>query len=555
MTSAQRERRHALACLATFFVALAAVATVFVLNPPRFDGRGVALIACAIAAIAFVATHGVPLRGLRWRRGNISAEALFLDAPIEISLFAYLGPTATAVAALAGFGLAAAIHRRDGGTELARQGGIRVLATLAIAPLHDPLVAAATAPTMLGTVTFFAAVTGVILSIVFTAALFVALRSGMGLREVISRLSRDRRVWLGTSMTAGWSYVVAMVWPHVSTAICAGLWLPVMLTAYGWRRIDDQVLEIRRLRLVRDAMQAMIASRDPVPQINSILAGLHGPLFDETLSILGAANPHTDNWLTIATLGQGPDQDALDLQRRALARMRFASKPSIVLHGERGVVHVVAIVDHDDPEPLGALIVHRKHEASNSDVRQYLNAAAEIAPLMRDMRSITQTRAAATTDGLTGLPNRATILQELQSMLDAADISSAGAVLLLDIDHFKTVNDDLGHAAGDQCLRRIAATIATSIRDGDLAGRIGGEEFLVVMPRASREIALHVGERLRAAVASSGSAYASGAPVTASIGAATIEIGETADAAIARADRALYEAKRLGRNRVVDISA
>jgi diguanylate cyclase (GGDEF)-like protein len=555
MTSAQRERRHTLACLATFFVALAAVAAVFVLNPPRFDGRDVALIACAIVAIAFVATHGVPLRGLRWRRGNISAEALFLDAPIEIPLFAYLGPTATAVAALAGFGLAAAIHRRDEGVELARQGGIRVLAALAIAPFHDPLVAAATAPTAMGTFVFFLAVTGVILSIIFTAALFVTLRSGMGLREVISRLSHDRRVWLGTSMTAGWSYVVAMVWPHVSTAICASLWLPVMLTAYGWRRIDDQVLEIRRLRLVRDAMQAMVASRDPVPQINSILAGLHGPLFDETLSILGAAAPHTDNWLTIATLGQGPDQDGLDLQRRALARMRFASKPSIVLHGERGVVHVVAIVDHDDPEPLGALIVHRKHEASNSDVRQYLNAAAEIAPLMRDMRSITQTRAAATTDGLTGLPNRATILEELQSMLDGADIGSAGAVLLLDIDHFKSVNDDFGHAAGDQCLRRIAATIATSIRDGDLAGRIGGEEFLVVMPRASREIALHVGERLRAAVASSGSAYASGAPVTASIGAATIEIGETADAAMARADRALYEAKRLGRNRVVDISA
>jgi diguanylate cyclase (GGDEF)-like protein len=555
MNSAQRERRHTLACLATFLVALGAVAAVVAFDPPHFDNRAIAFIVCAIAAIVFVAGNGVPLRGLRWRRGSISAEALFLDAPIEIPLFAYLGPSAAAIAALVGFGLAAAIHRRDGGMELARQGGIRVIAALAIGPLHDQLFATAMAPTALGATTFFVLVAVVILSIIFASSLYVALRSGMAVREVVSRLSRDRRVWLGAAMTTLWAYVVAMVWPHASPALCAGLWLPVMLTAYGWRRVDDQVLEIRRLRLVRDAMQAMVASRDPVPQINSILAGLHGPLFDETISIVGAAAPHTDSWPTLATLGQAPDQDALDLQRRALARMRFASKSNVMLHGERGVVHVVAIVDHDDPDPLGALIVHRSHEASASDVRQYVKAAAEIAPLMRDMRSITQTRAAATTDVLTGLPNRATILGELQGMLDSADVGSAGAVLLLDIDYFKTVNDDLGHAAGDDCLRRIAQVIAASIRDGDYAGRIGGEEFLVVMPRATREVSLYVGERLRASIASSGPTYATGEPVTASIGVATIEIGETADGALARADHALYEAKRLGRNRVVDVSA
>ncbi|HVS46155.1 MAG TPA: GGDEF domain-containing protein [Verrucomicrobiae bacterium] len=555
MTSEQRERRHALACLATFCVALAAVAAMVAYGRPHFDARSATLLICATLALAFVASNGVPLRGLRLRRGSFSAEALFLDSPIEVPLFGYMGATAAALAALVGFGIAAALRRRDGGIELARQGGIRVLAILAISPLHDRIFALATAPTAADAIVFFGIVIAVTLLVIFTASLFVALRSGLGIGDVSLRLACDRRVWWGTSMTVVWAYVTTMMWPHASTGLTVALWLPLVLTAYGWRRIDDQVLEIRRLRLVRDAMQAMVASRDPVPQINSILGALHGPLFDETLTILGAAAPHTDHWPTIATLGQAPDQDALDLQRRALARMRFASRPTVTLHGERGVVHVIAILDRDDSEPLGALIVHRHHEAPASDARQYVKAAAEIAPLMRDMRSISQTRTAATTDTLTGLPNRGTILHELQSMLDSADVGSAGAVLLLDIDRFKSVNDELGHAAGDDCLRRIAGVIVTSIREGDYAGRIGGEEFLVVMPRASREVALHVGERLRASIESSGSKYSNGSPVTTSIGVATIEIGETADTALERADRALYQAKRLGRNRVVDVSA
>ena len=93
-------------------------------------------------------------------------------------------------------------------------------------------------------------------------------------------------------------------------------------------------------------------------------------------------------------------------------------------------------------------------------------------------------------------------------------------MLLLDIDHFKTINDQLGHAAGDECLRKIGEIIRNTVRGGDTAGRIGGEEFLIVMPGASRDVALTVGERLRVAVALGGMRYGNGEPVTASIGAA-----------------------------------
>jgi diguanylate cyclase (GGDEF)-like protein len=124
--------------------------------------------------------------------------------------------------------------------------------------------------------------------------------------------------------------------------------------------------------------------------------------------------------------------------------------------------------------------------------------------------------------------------------------------LLLDIDHFKTINDQLGHAAGDDCLRKIGAIIKNAVRSGDTAGRVGGEEFLIVMPGATRDIALIVAERLRLAVALGGMKYANGEPVTASIGAAAAQLGDTIEVLLARADRGLYEAKRQGRNRIVE---
>jgi diguanylate cyclase (GGDEF)-like protein len=114
------------------------------------------------------------------------------------------------------------------------------------------------------------------------------------------------------------------------------------------------------------------------------------------------------------------------------------------------------------------------------------------------------------------------------------------------------INDELGHAAGDDCLRRIGELVRNTVRSGDTAGRIGGEEFLVVMPGATRDIALTVGERLRLAVSLGGMRYANGEPVTTSIGVAAASVGETIESLLARADRGLYEAKRQGRNRIVE---
>jgi diguanylate cyclase (GGDEF)-like protein len=125
-------------------------------------------------------------------------------------------------------------------------------------------------------------------------------------------------------------------------------------------------------------------------------------------------------------------------------------------------------------------------------------------------------------------------------------------VLLLDVDHFKSINDLMGHQTGDRALARIGHVIGENIRGVDVAGRFGGEEFLVLLRDASRERALQVAERLRGAIEAGGLAYADGKPVTVSVGVAYARAADLSSDVVERADRALYRAKNAGRNQVVE---
>ncbi len=128
-------------------------------------------------------------------------------------------------------------------------------------------------------------------------------------------------------------------------------------------------------------------------------------------------------------------------------------------------------------------------------------------------------------------------------------------VLVLDIDYFKAINDTHGHDAGDDVLREFATRIRKSIRGIDLACRLGGEEFVIVMPETDMAVATIVAERLRRRIASEPFGIAQGAraiDVTISIGIATLDTADdNASTILKRADQALYRAKRDGRNRVV----
>jgi diguanylate cyclase (GGDEF)-like protein len=163
----------------------------------------------------------------------------------------------------------------------------------------------------------------------------------------------------------------------------------------------------------------------------------------------------------------------------------------------------------------------------------------------------------ATRDALTGLLNRGTILERLSSQLALARrTQQALSVILLDIDHFKMVNDTYGHAAGDDVLREIARRLLSDARDGDHVGRYGGEEFLVVLYPCNQAEAVRAAERFRQGVAATlmiiEAAPAPGLSITISLGAASAEDCPQIDAAelIQRADRALYTSKAIGRNSV-----
>ena len=166
----------------------------------------------------------------------------------------------------------------------------------------------------------------------------------------------------------------------------------------------------------------------------------------------------------------------------------------------------------------------------------------------------------AITDALTGLFNRRYMENHLGTLIEQATARRKPlAVMVLDIDYFKSINDSHGHDAGDDVLRDFALRVKRSIRGIDLACRVGGEEFVIVMPETDMAIAAMVAERLRRRIAAEPFPISQGSqrlPVTLSIGFAALRgQDDNAAALIKRADQALYRAKRDGRNRVVPDAA
>jgi len=156
-------------------------------------------------------------------------------------------------------------------------------------------------------------------------------------------------------------------------------------------------------------------------------------------------------------------------------------------------------------------------------------------------------------DSLTGLHNRSAILGKLNETINHAKRYRGNlSLIMLDLDHFKMVNDRYGHLIGDDVLENVGALIHRNIRNTDVAGRYGGEEFIIILPETALPSALGVAERIRNKIEmakmkdSAGNEFA----ITVSQGISSWEPGEDADSLISRADEALYKAKENGRNRV-----
>jgi two-component system cell cycle response regulator len=176
-----------------------------------------------------------------------------------------------------------------------------------------------------------------------------------------------------------------------------------------------------------------------------------------------------------------------------------------------------------------------------------LGGALRIAALMDEQQRL------ASIDLLTGLRNRRSFSEQLN--VEYARASRYGTILsflLLDIDHFKAVNDSHGHPGGDAVLSAVGKLLQTCLRTPDLPARWGGEEFVVALPSTGTEGATIVAERVREAIQGCTIGHAGiTIPITASIGVATLSAGESLESLIDRADRAMYDAKSAGRNRVI----
>jgi diguanylate cyclase (GGDEF)-like protein len=200
---------------------------------------------------------------------------------------------------------------------------------------------------------------------------------------------------------------------------------------------------------------------------------------------------------------------------------------------------------------IGSVLLNRPVPYTEAEEQRIRDSVAQAAPVLANLRNLAVAEIRAATDGLTGLPNKRAVTDALKRMFaQASTTGSPLALLLLDLDHFKQVNDQRGHAVGDQVLANVGAVLRSVLRTRDFAGRNGGEEFAVLLPDTPIPAATEIAERVRAAIAEI-SLPGTDASVTVSIGIGSFpEHASTPDRLERLADAALYLAKRDGRNRV-----
>jgi diguanylate cyclase (GGDEF)-like protein len=208
----------------------------------------------------------------------------------------------------------------------------------------------------------------------------------------------------------------------------------------------------------------------------------------------------------------------------------------------------------DGRTPVGALVLAGAPLESDAPTLEGISRlVAELGPRLAAARAVHEAEQRAIRDPLTGLCNR----REFERALDqyrgpGGPPPTAATLIYVDLDHFKRLNDTLGHAAGDAALRHVAQLLEAAVRDGDVVARIGGEEFAVWLPHTPLAEGMEVANRIRESVAGSTFLWRSSPYVlTASCGVAACPepIGEVANLPAA-ADAALYRAKQAGRNRV-----
>ena len=282
-------------------------------------------------------------------------------------------------------------------------------------------------------------------------------------------------------------------------------------------RIAEELSREHRPTIETDAAAALLASRGP---IDLMIVNIGADSFDGLRLVAQVRSVETTRHLPI------------------LAVVDSSERPRLVKALELGVNDI--LTRPVDPEELAARARTQIRRKRYTDfLRESLDYSLEM----------------AVTDALTGLHNRRYMAGQLQALVQRANHGGEPvALLMLDIDHFKAVNDGFGHDAGDEVLTEFAVRLATNVRAVDLPCRLGGEEFVVVMPGTVLEDARRIADRIRRDIASAPFRVMGGREhltVTVSVGVASSLPGDTPEALLKRADEGVYEAKASGRNLVV----
>lgn len=252
------------------------------------------------------------------------------------------------------------------------------------------------------------------------------------------------------------------------------------------------------------------------------------------------------------------------LRKAALGIFRASSWLSVIAVTVLGTAFCIAVTLFIDSFSLPMMTEEARKASIRNDVLiPVILAGPLLFLLMLKVRQLVLTQEylqiVASTDGLTRVLNRGAFQMLVDSYLEKIEKlhnQRSGALLIVDVDHFKSINDEFGHDRGDHALKAIASSIASSIRDGDLVGRMGGEEFAVFLPSTSPSQAYGIAERVRSAVAAVDlTSKGLTRRVSVSIGGVNFSQPVTFAQLYSAADKSLYRVKNAGRNRVRFVNA
>lgn len=341
------------------------------------------------------------------------------------------------------------------------------------------------------------------------------------------------------------------------TLVSAGSFVLVSVAASAFASLNER--ELRRSRRSATGLVALGSALEACRSVTDVAAAsvehLRAGLGHRRAAVL-VRRP--DHWVGASDEGRGvvlvhvrAAGDVLDLsgaEPRLVAGL--ADEDALLDHVLPDARNVAVVPLVADGERLGVAVVEcgaRRPRLDVDEVALLTASAHRIGLAIRTAQLLHEIERLAASDPLTGLPNRRMFDATLDRELARCRRNGQPlALAVADVDHFKAVNDQHGHQAGDEVLRELAGALRRAIRQEDIVARYGGEEFVVLLPDADVGAALLVAERLRAAAGE-----VRRLPTTISIGVAVLDPGSGGAGLVARADTALYRAKAAGRDRVV----